>query len=286
MPRLRIVTDTSARFPDTDFLASHDVTIIPMTIRGGHAARDDSPESHLDEFHDLFAPNQVLPVAEPPPPERFAGIYRRLINETDQILSIHNSSGMSATVNHARLAGEQFLGRANVQIIDSQTISVGLGLLVQAAADAAQRGESFDEVIRIVRGMIPRVYLVFFLEDLSYLEHNGLVSRSQAVLGNMLGIFPFLTIEQGKLLPMEKVRSRPRALEKLVEFVSEFSELGHLGILYPGRGPNEETLQLAERIQAVHPAMPISMTCYGPAVATFVGITGLGVVVMDAGGGG
>lgn len=286
MTRLRIVTDTTARFPDPDFLDSHDVTIIPMTIRGGHSSRDDSPQSHLDEFHDLFEPNQVLPVAEPPPPERFVDIYRRLSDETDEILSIHSSSGMSATVNHARLASEQFLGRANVQIVDSQTISVGLGLLVQAAADAAGRGESFDDVIRIVRGMIPRLYLVFFLEDLSYLEHNGLITQSQAILGNMLGILPFLTIEQGKLLPMEKVRSRPRALEKLVEFVSEFSDLDHLGILYPGRRPNEETLALAERIQAVHPTMPISMTCYGPAVATFVGVTGLGVVVMDANGSG
>jgi DegV family protein with EDD domain len=284
MPRLHLVTDSSARFPDPDFLGGHPVTIIPMTIRGGHGSRDDAPGSHLDEFQEIFAPQQALPVAEPPAPERFAEIYRRLSGETDQILSIHNSSGMSATVNHARQASEQFLGRANIQIIDSQSISVGLGLLVQAAAAARDRGETLDEVVRVVRGMIPRLYLVFFLDDLAYLEHSGLVSRSQAILGNMLGILPFLTIEQGKLLPMEKVRSRPRAVEKLVEFVSEFSDLEHLGILYPGRGPNEETMQLAERIQAVHTAMPISMTSYGPAVATYVGLTGLGVVVMDANG--
>jgi DegV family protein with EDD domain len=282
MPRLRIVTDSAARFPDPGVARHPSLTIAPMVIRGAYGSLADHPDSDLDMFRPLFQAGMALPVAEPPTPDTFAELYRNLASDSDQIVSIHSSSGMSATVNHALLASQQFLGRAKIQVIDSQTISVGLGLLVQTAVRAAEAGQPFDDVVRLVRGMLPRIYLVFFLDDLAYLEHNGLVSRSQAILGNMLGVLPFLTIEQGKLLPMEKVRSRPRAVEKLVEFVSEFSELEHLGLLFPGRSPNDEALQLAERIQALHPSTPISLTSYGPVTATFVGLTGLGAVVMDA----
>jgi DegV family protein with EDD domain len=279
--RIRIVTDSAARFPNPAVMDHADLVIAPMLLRGSNGAIPDAPGSDLETFRHLFLPGSALPVAEPPSPDAFADLYRRLTSETDQIISIHSSSGMSAAVNNATLASQQFLGRAKIQIIDSQTISVGLGIAVQAAVAAAEAGRPFDEVVRVVRGMLPRIYLVFFLDDLTYLEHNGLVTRSQAVLGNMLGVLPFLTIEQGRLVPMEKVRSRPRALEKLVEFVSEFSELEHLGLLFPGSTPHDEARQLADRIQALHPSPPLSLSAYGPVTATFVGLTGLGVVVMD-----
>src|SRR3989304_5529946 len=80
-------------------------------------------------------------------------------------------------------------------------------------------GSPEDEVVRIVRGMVPRLYLVVFVADLTYLERSGLVTRSQALLGNMLGILPFLTMEDGKLGPRGKGRSRPRAVGKVVGFV-------------------------------------------------------------------
>jgi DegV family protein with EDD domain len=185
-------------------------------------------------------------------------------------------------VANARAASQQFLGRCNIQVIDSQTISFGLGLLVQAGIEAAARDEEFDDIIRVVRGMIPRLYTVFFLDDMVYLERNKLVSRSQAVLGNMLGVIPFLTMEEGKIVPMEKVRSRSRALEKLVEFVSEFSTVDSLALLQGRAEPTEETALIAERLQAIHPHTPIILGSYSPSLATFIGPDSLGVVVLEA----
>jgi DegV family protein with EDD domain len=209
-------------------------------------------------------------------------IYTQLQSETDQILSIHTSSGLNNIVANAHIARQQFLGRINIQVIDSQTASIGLGLIVQAASEAAARGEDLDALVRIVRGMIPRLYMIFFLDDLFYIVHNDLISRSQAILGNMLGIIPFLTMENGRMIPMEKVRSRSRAIEKLIEFVFEFSAVEHLAILQSSMLPTQESSSIKDRLRSYHPSTPITITSYGPVLSTFIGLNSLGVAVLEA----
>jgi DegV family protein with EDD domain len=201
--------------------------------------------------------------------------------ETDQIVSIHASAHINPTVHNAQAASQKFLGRCSIQVVDSQTLSSGLGLLVEAAVRAAEDGADLDEVVRIVRGIVPRLYLVVFVADLTYLERSGLVTRSQALLGNMLGILPFLTMEDGKLVPMEKVRSRPRAVEKVVEFVSEFSDLEHL-VLFQGQPDStEESRLIVERLRSLHPATPITVSTFGPSVATYLGPDSTGIIALE-----
>jgi DegV family protein with EDD domain len=208
-------------------------------------------------------------------------LYQELQLQTDEIISIHTSESVSDAVDVARKASEHFLGRCDIQVIDSGSMSAGLGLLVDAALSSADQGDSFDEVIRVIRGMIPRVYMVLFLTDLVYLEQNNLISRSQAILGNMLGIIPFLTMENGRLIPMEKVRSRSRALEKLFEFVSEFSNIEHISILQSGNEQTEEVDLVEERLSSLSPGIAIARIDYGPSLATFIGPEGFGVVVLE-----
>jgi DegV family protein with EDD domain len=281
MARVRIVTDSAARFSSPDFLHRHPVTVAPMTLRCGSATLTDDPYAELAAAQALFDECRPAPVAEPPGVEAFTEIYTQLQKDADQIVSIHTSSLMTGTYENARQASQHFLGRCNIQVIDSQAVSVGLGLLVRAAAEAAARDAPADEIVRIVRGMMPRLYTVFFLDDMSYLERNRLVSRSQAVLGNMLGVIPFLTIEDGRIVAMEKVRSRTRALEKLLEFVTEFSTVDHLALLHSQTPLTEETRQVIERLQAMHSGTPISVLTYGPSLATFVGLNALGIVVLE-----
>jgi len=281
MSRIRIVTDSTVRFTTPGFLERNPVSIAPMTLRCQMEAWEESPHDEIVSLADLFHNCQGFPLAEPPSMERLAEIYGQLQATTDQIVSIHASSKLSPTVANARAASQQFLGRCNIQVVDSQSLSVGLGLLVQAASDAVAAGKEFDEVVRIVRGMVPRLYLVLFVDDMMYLERSGLIARSQAVLGNMLGIIPFLTMEEGKLIPMEKVRSRPRALEKLVEFVGEFSDLEHLAILQSTPEMTDEGQLVAERLRTMHPETPVSVTSYGPSVATYIGLNSLGVVALE-----
>jgi fatty acid kinase fatty acid binding subunit len=280
-PSIAIVTDSSARFPNPQIWDHPAITAAETIIRQNGQARIETPGSPISEYRELFSPGAGLTLAEDPGVAGYLKIYQDLNQHTNQIISLHSASAASPAYEHARRASEELLGRCEIQVIDSQTLSFGLGLLIQAAVRAAEAKEPFEEVVRIVRGVIPRLYLIFFLNDLSHLQRHHLVTRSQAILGNMLGVIAFLTMEEGRLIPMEKVRTRPRALEKLIEFVAEFSDLEHIAVLH---GLNQDRVELGwldERLGALHPGVPLSHADYGPAMGTLVGAESLGVVVLE-----
>ena len=254
-----IVTDSTVRFPIRGFLEQHPISIAPLTIRRGNNSFVEAAKNNPRDIDLLFTGDDTLPVAEPPSQDKFAELYDKLRRDTDQILSIHTSSLINPVAANAHSASQQYLGRCNIQVIDSQSFSVGLGLLVQAAADAVAQGEKFDEIIRIVRGMIPRLYAIFAVDNLAYLEHNQMITRSQAILGSMLGVIALLTIEDGKIIPMEKVRTRARAIEKMVEFSSEFSSVAHIAILQNSLRTADEARTLKDRLRALYRNTPITM---------------------------
>lgn len=282
MSKVRIVTDSSICLPIRHPAYRHPVTIAPIGINNGKQLLEDDPQITPEKLTEMFDTADAFPSAVPPSAEEFRLLYRELRKETDQILSIHSSGAMCDMVGEAEKASEHFLGRSNIQVIDSKTLSIGLGLIVQAALEAAERNRSLEACVRIVRGMIPRIYAVFFLDDLTYLDQNGMITRSQAILGNMLGILAFLTMEEGEIIPMEKVRSRPRALEKVIEFVSEFSSVQHIAILKNGIQSQEELSQLSDRLQTLHPTAPLTVHNYGASTATCIGPRSLGVIVLEA----
>jgi DegV family protein with EDD domain len=282
MTRTQIVTDSTARFPTRGFLDRFSISIAPLRIHRGSNYVVETMKMNSEEVEPLFRGHDTLPVADPPSVDTFVQTYSTLRGQTDQILSIHTSAQINPIITNAYAASQQFLGRSDIQIIDSQSISVGLGLLVQAAAEAAAQGEDFETIIRIVRGMIPRLYLIFAVDDLAYLEHNGLISRSQAILGNMLGVIALLTIEEGKITPMEKVRTRARSIEKMVEFTSEFAAVEHIAILQNSLRTADECRTLKDRLRALYRGVPITISEYGPSVATYVGPRSIGVVVLEA----
>jgi DegV family protein with EDD domain len=281
MSRVQIVTDSTVRFPSPGFLEKHAVAVAPVTLRCGFEAMEESPLDDFQAAQSLFDHCAGFPLAEPPSADRLAEIYGRLAMETDQIVSIHTSAHLNPTVSNAVAASQPFLGRCAIHVIDSQTLSGGLGLLIEAAVRTAEAGADLDEVVRVVRGMVPRLYLVVFVADLTYIERRGLVTRSQALLGNMMGILPFLTMEDGKLVPMEKVRTRARAVEKAVEFVSEFSDVENLVILQGTPDPAEESRQIIERLRSLHPTTPIALTTFGPSIATYLGPNSTGIIVLE-----
>ncbi len=281
MSLIHIVTESSARFLDPTPVGHPQVHFAPVTVRFPDRSVEERPDLGLEAHRSAFTANPGHAVCDPPSVKQLERIYSDLQQHTDQILSIHTSAGISGGYRNALRASETFLGRSDIQVIDSASLSAGLGILVSAALKAAQRGLTLEDVVRLIRGLIPRLYVVFFLDDLVYLERNGLVSKSQAILGNMLGILPFLTVEHGRLITMEKVRNRPRAQEKLVEFVTEFASIEHLVLLHSTPEPDEETRLVAERLQAMYPDLSIAYIDYGPAAATYLGLNGLGAVVLE-----
>lgn len=281
MPRVRIVTDSTAHFFDPEFPARHNVTVIPLTIRFGAQTFTDGVDLDNRRFFERVAAGGPIPTAHAPEARQFARAYDAICRAKEDVVSIHVSGKLSSVIRQARAGADEVLGRCKIQIIDSLTTSIGLGLLVEAAALAAERGASQDEIVRVVRGMIPRMYAVFFIETMEFLAKAERIGKAQAVLGSMLGIKPFLTLEDGDIVPMEKVRTRPQAIEKLVEFVVEFSNIEHLAILQSGAEHTDDTRLLLERLAMEFPDQNWPVLPYSPTLGTIVGPNAMGVVVFE-----
>jgi len=281
MPNVRIVTDSAAHFFDPAFPARHNVTVMPFTIHFGRESFTDGLEINSDLFFKKIANGGPIPTAASPSAAAFQAAYEELIKSSDRIVSIHASGQLSRACRNARAGSEALAGRSKIEIIDSLSTSIGLGLLVEAAALAAEQGAAQEEVVRIVRGMVPRLYSVFFIETLAFLAQAGRVSKAQATLGSMLGIKPFLTMEDGDLVPMEKVRNRAQAVEKLLEFVVEFADLEHFAILQDTPEHTDDTRLLLERLALDFPGKQWPVLTYGPALGTFLGPNAMGVFIYE-----
>jgi DegV family protein with EDD domain len=258
------------------------VVVVPHTIQFGNQTFREGTDITADEFFRRIALGESIPVALPPTFDDFTNVYTELAKTSDYILSIHTSSKISRTFRHAKMAADALLGRTQVRVVDSATISRGLGIIVEAAMRGVEEGRSLDEIVRLVRGLVPSIYMVFVVDDLNYLERSGRMGQAQAILGTMLGIKPFLTIEEGDLIPMEKVRSRDKAMEKLVEFITEFSDIEELVILQSARHPTEDTRMLLERLAVEFPGRSdYALMMYGPTLGCYIGPNSLGVLVHE-----
>ena len=282
MNRVHIITDSTVHFTDPDFLRQHPVTVVPLAIHFGKETYRDGIDLNSEQF---FAKTQTangtLPTAASPTPEKFAAVYEEVTKSTNQVVALHLSSKLGRVWRNSKAGADPLLGRCNIQVIDSTTTSVGLGVLVEAAVLAAEQGATPDDIVKLVRGLIPRIYVVFFVDSLEYLANNKRFNKTQAILGSMLELKPFLTIEDGDMVAMEKFRTRQQAVEKLIEFVSEFSDLEHLAIMQSSLAPNEDTRLVLEQLAVDFPGRRFPTCVYGPALGTFLGPNAMGVIVYE-----
>jgi DegV family protein with EDD domain len=278
MPRVKIVTDSTADMPPS-VVEELGITVLPLTLHLGQKNLRDGVDITPQDIGERFSHTHSPPTTSPPSAQQFTDTFTELSRGGNEVVAILVSSKLSQTFRVATRAAAPLLGRSKIVVIDSQLITVGLGMLVTAAARAAAQGASFDEVVRLIRGMIPRIYIGFFVETLDYLERGGRIGKAQALLGTMLNIKPLLILEEGEIVALEKVRTRSKAIEKLVEFITEFTRIEKLVILH-GNTP-EDVTALIEQINLVVPNLDISVDHYGPATATHVGTDALGVVVYE-----
>ena len=278
MARVRIVTDSTADLPAST-VEQLGITVMPLTIHIGQKNLRDGVDLSREEFFKRLARTTTPPTTAPVTRKQFDTLFTELTKNGDAVVAILSSSKLGDTFQNATRAAAPLLGRSKIVVIDSQLMTVGLGMLVIAAAQAAHRGDSLDDVVKLVRGMIPHIYIGFFVETLDYLERGGRIGSAQALLGTMLNIKPLLILEDGEVVALEKVRTRAKAIEKLVEFITEFARIERMIILHSNT-PEDVNL-LIEQINLVVPNLDISVDHYGPIAATHVGPSALGVVVYE-----
>ncbi len=279
MSSVKIVTDSSVMLPGPDLAARLGVEILPLTVRVGEQSYAERANGIDEAFLRKMAQNSKITSVDAPSPAHVRRFLERLGPTADKIACIHVSTALNDVSEVVRKEAQSFAGRRRIVVLDTATTSIGLGLIVEAAARAAADDAPLPEIVRIVRGMIPHMYALFFSDSLEYLEVWGRLGPAQTLLGTMLGLKPLSTMEDGDLLPIEKVRSYQRAVEKLYSFIIEFSRIEQMYLVQ--NGFEAEAADLLERLELIHPGREFPVVGYGPSLAVHIGPRALGVIVYE-----
>ena len=279
MTNVRIVTDSSAHLTPEE-IEQYGITIVPLRVRMGQKVFKELTELSYEEYFRRLERVKSLPETESPQLQDMIDLYYQLSRETDHIISIHTSHKLNPVVDIARTAASTLRSHTRITVIDSETISRGLGMIVLKAAQLAKEGADALEIGREIRGMIPAVFLAFLTSDLNYLERDGRLRKSQAFLGTMLGVRAMVETREGNLLVMDKARDAMGAVEKLYDYISEFAYLEEMALLQHNN--IQESTALLERLSGHAPDIPIFTDVYDATLASFIGPNALGVIIREA----
>jgi DegV family protein with EDD domain len=278
MGKVKVVTDSTADIAQAQ-ARELGIIVIPHHIQLATESLLDGVNITADEYATRLGKTPAPMATFPPSLEEFRELYTRLNQTTDSIISIHLSAKLSDTYKNADAAKELLRDRCRIVVVDTQLASLGVGFIALAAAQAANEGASLDEVARQVRGMLPQTHILFFVENADFLLKGGRLGKASATLGPVANIKPLLRLESGEIFPLEKVRTRAKALERLYEFVADFPKIERMAILY-STTPNEAE-NLAKRIDAVFPKDKIVLARYGPTLGVHLGLGAMAVVVYE-----
>lgn len=278
MPNVLILTDGAAHFTNNTFPGVEKVHILPW-----HASAAKSP-SKTSPIGLAALPISLrdapLPM-QPPAESDFFQILTALGQQAHEIIVILTSSHLSTAFRAAHDALETLHCPAAVYLVDSQNIGAGLGLLVQAAAQAVAQGGSGVEVYRYIRKLVPHTYSLFCIQSLTYLAKAGHLDYSQAIVGEMLNLLPFFLLESGRLTPIQKVRSSRQLFEVVGEFIAEFNSLEQIVLAYGIAPFDQEGRLLFDRLESLAQAKEISAHSLNNTVAAVLGPRSLGISVME-----
>jgi DegV family protein with EDD domain len=240
----------------------------------------DGVDLKAEDFYRKLQQSTVLPTTSAPAPGAFAEVYDKLATETDEILVITISSKLSATYKAAFDGKTLMKSKARLEVIDSLSAMVGLGLIAVAAAKKAKTGAGLDDVIGVVRATMNRVDLRLAFDTLEYLRKGGRIGAAQAFLGSALKVNPILTLKNGLTEGVTRARCRSKAIEYLGDFVMSFNDVEEIAI-EDGTIPNDVEI-LTERISSKFPRERIHWMKVGPVIGTHVGPHVLGVGVLPS----
>ena len=279
MSRIAIVTDSSVNVP-AGVQEECGMHVVPLNVIFNGETFRDGIDITPTRFYELLGAASELPTTSQPSTGDFVEVYSRLSQEADAIVSIHLSELLSGTVKSA-LSARELVNHVPIEIIDSRSVSLGLGFVVTAAARAIQEGRSLPEVVAAIQQLIPKTNIIFVVDTLKYLHMGGRIGGASAMLGSALKIKPLLHIHEGEVSPLERVRSKCRATERMLEIMAERLQAengdGVLRAAVVHADREDEALELNEQVLSRFQPTESYLTDLTPAVGTHVGPGTLGL---------
>ena len=274
---IRIVTDSTCDLP-AEIISKYDITVIPLHINVGEKTYLDGIDLSRTEFYEQLPNYEPSPKTAAPGIEVFTQTYQHLMHEgANALLSIHISETVSATVNSAHTAAQEFTG-IPVTVLDSSQLSMGTGFLVEKAAQMAQAGRPMDEILSALQELKKRTYVFASLKTLEYLRRSGRMNFAIAKFGELLQIKPLLHMNMGKATA-HRTRTQKRATERLLAWLAEYAPYEKLAILHAG--VQEEAEVLYEQVRSFFPQNIVPIVQITPALGAHLGVGALGFACIS-----
>lgn len=212
---VKIVTDSTADIP-SNLITEYGIEVVPLNVHFGEEVFKDGVDIWSEEFYNKLRNEPLLPNTSQPSPGEFLKAYQKIAQPGDTIISIHISHEMSGTIDSAELAAQMAGADYQIRVVDSRNVSMGLGIIVLKAAKAAKNGETADSILAKLSEWKQEVSVYFTLKSLEYLHRTGRIGKASALLGSLLSIKPILQIEDGLIVPSEKIRGNYQKVAELM----------------------------------------------------------------------
>jgi len=267
-----VVTDSTADLPD-EWRDRYGIEVVPLKVLFGKETFRDRVDMTDEEFFRRLAAATSLPTTSAPSPGEFAEVYERLSKDYEGCISLHIGAQLSATAEAARV-GAQSVEGFPVKVIDSETVTMPMAFLCRVAAESA----SLDKATAAVEERIPKCRVLALLDTLRYLEMGGRIKRAQAMIGTMLDLKPLLLVEDREIKPVDRVRTRSRAIGRMIDFFRGHLPVEYVAVMHAQAPDDAERIVVDLRRE--FPDLDIPVGQIGCVLGTHTGPKALGLVYI------
>ena len=280
MAKVKIVTDSTADIP-AGVREALGIVSVPLKVHFGEETFRDGVDITANTFYPKLQSSSQLPTTSQPSPVDFMEVYKQIIEENGDdtaIISFHISAALSGTYQSAVLAKSLLEQQATIEIVDTRLTCSGLGMMVIAAAKAAQAGQSVEDITAMTEQLRHDLRLYFIVDTLEYLQKGGRIGKASAFIGSLLNIKPILTVDSGgEVAPLDKVRGSKKAVARIIDMLKADFAQQPLDICIAHSEAREGAEQLMELITANFEVSSSSYTEIGPVIGAHVGPGALSV---------
>jgi DegV family protein with EDD domain len=213
------VTDSTAYLPD-DFVQEYDIHVVPLCVHFGHKDYKEGVDLSTEQFYTRLAEATELPTTSQPSAGDFYEVFKELTEAGHEVLTLTISQGLSGTWSSA-MAAKRMLPDTDISVIDSRATSIGLQLMTNAAVEAISAGATRHELKELIKDIRGKISILFVVDTLEYLAKGGRIGNAKAFLGTLLKVKPILILQDGIIEPLEQVRSKRKALRRMLDLVEE-----------------------------------------------------------------
>jgi len=273
---IAIVTDSTGYIPD-DLLKKYNIYTIPLSVVFGEESYREDIDITTEQFYKKIKETKELPSTSQPSIGSFVQLFEQLSESYDAVISVHLSKRFSGTYDVAVSAGKM-VDNIQVYAFDSALSTMPQGLFAIAASELAAEGKSADGIITYLETMKEKTFAYFMVEDLSHLERGGRLNKGQALIGSLLNIKPILHIVDGLIIPFEKIRTRKKALNRIMSMLEkdvQEKEVKRVVFIHANNLAKAEEMQ--KDFLEKYPEMETIMSHFGPVIGTHLGEGSLGV---------